>query len=201
MPSRDRRDAAGALHHICFNGNDRSRIILDARDTNTLAAIRDEAAHQASVTILSYTDLDTHSHLYVRMSEANLSLFMQLLLGRYARAFNKRHGREGHLFQSPFWSRRTTTEAQLLMALGYIALNPVRHGLCAHPREWARGSYREIAGLTPPTGRVDVTAALDFFAPDDIEAARREYVAFIDAWCERVHTRERREEVAIQAPG
>ena len=147
MPSRDRRDAAGALHHICFNGNDRRRIILDERDANALALIRSEAALQTNVTILSYADLDTHSHLYVRMSEPNLSLFMQLLLGRYSRAFNKRHDREGHLFQSPFWSRRTTTQPQLLMALGYIALNPVRHGLCAHPREWARGSYRELAGL------------------------------------------------------
>ncbi len=201
MPSRDRRDAAGALHHICFNGNDRGRIILDARDANTLATIRGEAARQTSVTILSYADLDTHSHLYVRMSEPNLSFFMQLMLGRYARAFNKRHEREGHRFQSPFWSRRTTTEAQFLMALGYIALNPVRHGLCTHPREWARGSYRAIAGLRAPAGRVDVAATLDVFVPGDIEAARREYVALIDAWCTRVHTRERREEVAVPSPG
>lgn len=201
MPSRDRRDAAGALHHICFNGNDRRRIVMDDRDANTLAKIRGEAARETNVTILAYADLDTHSHVYVRMSEPNLSLFMQLMLGRYARAFNKRHEREGHLFQSPFWSRRTTTEPQLLMAHTYIALNPVRHRLCAHPREWARGSYREIAGLREPTGRVDVAATLEVFAPGDIEAARREYVALIDAWCERVHTRERREEVDAQAPG
>lgn len=201
MPSRDRRDAAGALHHICFNGNDRRRIVLDERDANALALIRSEAALQTSVTILSYADLDTHSHLYVRMSEPNLSLFMQLLLGRYSRAFNKRHDREGHLFQSAFWSRRTTTEPQLLMALGYIALNPVRHGLCVHPREWARGSYREIAGLRKPTGRIDVAAVLGIFAPGDIEVAQREYVAFIDAWCARVHTRERRDEVAVPPPG
>lgn len=89
----------------------------------------------------------------------------------------------------------------LLMAVGYIALNPVRHGLCRHPREWARGSYREIAGLEAPTGRVDTAATLDVFVPGDIEAARREYVALIDAWCTRVHTGERREGVAVQAPG
>ena len=87
------------------------------------------------------------------------------------------------------------------MALVYIALNPVRHGLCAHPREWARGSYRELAGLMAPTGRIDVAAALDVFAPGDTEAARREYVALIDAWCTRVHTRERRDEVAAPSPG
>ncbi len=36
MPSRDRRDAAGALHHICFNGNGRSRFILDERERQIL---------------------------------------------------------------------------------------------------------------------------------------------------------------------
>ena len=39
------------------------------------------------------------------------------------------------------------------------------------------------------------------FAPGDIEVAQREYVAIIDAWCTRVHTRERREEVAVPPPG
>ena len=201
MPSRDRRDAPGALHHICCNGNNGCRISHDDRDANTLALIQREAARQTGVTILSYADLDTHSHLYVRMSEANLSLFMQLMLGRYARAFNKRHGHEGHLFRSPFWSCRTTTEAQLLMALAYIALNPVRHRLCEHPRQWARGSYRELAGLAPPSGRVDVQAVLELFAPGDMEAGRREYVELIDAWCARVHTRERRQRSAAPPPG
>ena len=127
------------------------------------------------------------------MRDPNLGRFMQLFLGRYSRAFNRRHGREGHLFRSPFWSRRTTTEAQLLMAFVYIALNPVRHGLCLHPREWRRGSYSELAGFVEPSGVVDVGTALDMIVPGDIEAARNEYVALVDAWCTRFHEEQRRD--------
>jgi REP-associated tyrosine transposase len=191
MPSRDRLDAPGALHHVGFQGNNRCRIVRDDKDANALALIRREAAAETGVTILSSADLDTHGHVYVRMREPNLAHFMQLLLGRYARAFNRRHGTEGQLFQGPYWSRRTTTQPQLLMALVYIALNPVRHGLCRHPREWRRGSYREIAGLAAPSGNVDVAAVCDTLVPGDIEAARREYVALVDEWCARVHERER----------
>jgi len=199
MPQRNRQDEAGALHHICFNGNAGYRILRDERDANTLSLIRREAAAQTGVTVLSYADLDTHSHVYVRMAQPNLPLFMQLLLGRYARAYNSRYAIEGHLFRSPFWSRRTTTDAQLLMALTYIALNPVRHRLCNHPSEWTRGSYRELAGLVAPTGNVDVGSVWEFLAPGDDEAGRGKYVAMIGAWCERVHTRERA--ASASAPG
>lgn len=191
MPSKNRRDAAGALHHVGFQGNNHCRIVRDEHDVNTLALIRREAAAETGVTLLSYVDLDTHSHLLVRMREANLARFMQLLLGRYARAFNRRHGLDGHLFRSPFWSKRTTDEPQLLMALVYVALNPVRHGLCLHPCEWPRGSYHELAGLSIPSGNVDVMSVWDMFDPRDADAGRRGYVELIEAWCRRVHDQER----------
>lgn len=76
MPSRDRRDAAGALHHICFNGNGRSRFLLDERDSNTLARIRTEAASQTNARSSPTPTSTTHSHIYVRMAEPNLALFM-----------------------------------------------------------------------------------------------------------------------------
>ncbi len=191
MPSKKRRDEAGALHHVGIQGNGRQRIVLERRDGDLLARLRREAAAETGVTILSYADLDTHAHVYVRMREANLTRFVQLWAGRYARAFNARHRRDGHVFRSPFWSRRTTGEPQILMALTYVALNPVRHGLCDHPRDWRRGSYRQLAGLDAPTGDVDVTSALDLLAADDPARARREYVGLVDAWCRRVHERER----------
>jgi REP element-mobilizing transposase RayT len=191
MPVKHRNDAAGALHHVGIQGNDRRRIVLDEHDARTFALLRREAAAETGVTILSYADLDTHAHVYVRMAEPNLARFVQLFVGRYARAFNRRHGSEGHLVRSPFWSRRTTSEPQALMTLAYIALNPVRHGLCAHPREWKRGSYREIAGFDPPSGNVDVAAVRQLLGDGDAVRGRREFASLVDAWCRRVHERER----------
>ena len=61
-----------------------------------------------------------------------------------------------------------------------------------------RGSYREIAGLSRPSGNVDVAAVLEMLGPRDPQIAREEYVAFIDAWCRREHDRER--QLRIRSP-
>ena len=88
--------------------------------------------------------LDTHYHGIVETSEPNLGRGMQRLLGGYAWIFNHRHGRDGHLFHGPFWSRRVHDDAHLLTACVYVVLNPAAAGLCRHPSDWLWSSYREI---------------------------------------------------------
>ena len=89
--------------------------------------------------------MDTHHHAVVETAEPNLGHGMQRALGGYAHSFNARHGREGHLFHGPFWSRRLYGDGHFLTACLYAVLNPVAAGICAHPREWPWCSYREIA--------------------------------------------------------
>jgi len=59
-----------------------------------------------------------------------LSLFMRRWVGPYASAFNRRHGRAGHLFQNRFKRIVVEEEAYLLALVRYIHLNPVRARLC-----------------------------------------------------------------------
>ena len=59
---------------------------------------------------------------------------MQWLHGKYAAAFNERHGYSGHVFQGRYEAERVTSDAQLLVAAAYVALNPVAAGLCAGRR-------------------------------------------------------------------
>ena len=72
----------------------------------------------------------------VETPEPNLSAGMHQLNGPYARLFNTRHGRVGALFQSRFHATVVETEEHLETAAHYIAANPVRAGLCAHPDDW-----------------------------------------------------------------
>ena len=55
---------------------------------------------------------------------------MHCLHGSYAQYFNRRHGFVGHLFQDRYKAVPITSDAQLVMASSYIALNPVEAGLC-----------------------------------------------------------------------
>ncbi len=85
--------------------------------------------------------MSNHFHLLVETPEPNLSFGMQRLKSGYAGYFNERHSLVGHLFQQRFDSRLIETEKHLEKTLRYIALNPVKAGLCDHPAEWPWSSF------------------------------------------------------------
>ena len=45
------------------------------------------------------------------------------------------------LFESRFYSGVIESNAHFLEVTRYVLLNPVRAGLCRHPREWPFSSY------------------------------------------------------------
>ncbi|MBN2718920.1 MAG: hypothetical protein JXX14_23945 [Deltaproteobacteria bacterium] len=51
---------------------------------------------------------------------------MRRLLSGYVTAFNRRHGRNGHLLQNRYKSTVVDEERYFLALLRYIYLNPVR---------------------------------------------------------------------------
>ena len=61
---------------------------------------------------------------------------MQWLNGTYARAFNDRYGRDGHLLRGRYASVLVESDEQYAATWAYIAYNPVRAGLCRRPHEW-----------------------------------------------------------------
>jgi REP element-mobilizing transposase RayT len=84
----------------------------------------------------AYCLMDNHVHLLIEIPRPNLADGIQYLHGTYAREFNKRHRRSGHLFQGRFGSVRIKRDEQLWTVTEYIAMNPVRAGLCTTPSEW-----------------------------------------------------------------
>jgi REP element-mobilizing transposase RayT len=80
--------------------------------------------------------MGTHYHLVVTASREQLSNGMRRLNGAYARRFNKRHSRRGHLFDERFTSFAIEDEQHLEAALEYVLQNPVRAGLCREASDW-----------------------------------------------------------------
>lgn len=76
---------------------------------------------------------------------------MQQLNGVYTQAFNRRHGRVGHVLQGRFKSIIVEKESHLLELARYVVLNPVRAKLVRHPRQWHWSSYRATAGEVHPS--------------------------------------------------
>jgi len=106
--------------------------------------------------------MDTHFHLIVHTHKPNLSIGMQHLCSTYAQWINWKYARRGHLFARCFASAHITRDSHLLEAHRYVALNPVRAGLCDDPASWPWSSYRATAGLErhPPYLCVDWVRSL-----------------------------------------
>ena len=79
-------------------------------------------------------------------TRVNLSTGLKLLNSRYARRFNRRHNRFGHVFAERFQARVIESEEYLYDACEYVAQNPVAAGLCDAPEDWP-WSYRRDGRL------------------------------------------------------
>jgi len=125
-----------------------------------------------------YCLMTNHYHLLVTSPQPDLPVGMHAINFMAARTFNKRHGYTGHLFEKRYGSELVKSESHLLETYRYIALNPVRAGLCADPADWPWSSYGATIGVRPLPDFVEVDEVLSAFSqnPERARALLREFV-------------------------
>ncbi len=107
-----------------------------AEDRTALLALAFRGEERFDLSIFTACVLSTHYHLVVEATQARLSQALQWLNSRYARAFNRRHGRFGHVFAERFSTRIVDGEERVFETCAYVLLNPVKAGLCTRVEEW-----------------------------------------------------------------
>ncbi len=96
------------------------------------------------VQLIAYCLMRTHFHLLLRQQEdEGISVFMSHLLNSYARYFNLKYKRKGHLWSAAFQNVPVETDEQALHLTRYIHLNPVTAHLVDKPEDWPFSSYSE----------------------------------------------------------
>jgi REP element-mobilizing transposase RayT len=149
VPRLLRFDAPRTIHHVFAQGAGPSAIFRDAADYDTFLAIARQTFDELRWRCLIHCLMTTHYHLVVRTEGADLSVGMQRINGRYARSFNRAHGRRGHLFGDRFGSVFVQTQEHFLTEVRYVALNPLDAGCLPH--EWPYSSYgAAVAGRHDP---------------------------------------------------
>lgn len=100
MHRRSRSEHAGAVSHVTARGNGGQAIFEDDYDRMGLLQLFAAAGAKHGWQCLAYCLMGNHYHLLVRTPEPTLAVGMQAIQSHYARRFNKRHGRTGHLFRA-----------------------------------------------------------------------------------------------------
>lgn len=179
MPRAHRLQVAGGVYHLTDRGNRRQEIFRDAGDRELFLGLLDGLARRRGWIGLGYCLMHNHYHLVVETPDEDLSAGMQWLNGTYAQLFNYRHGYDGHLFQGRFHSTLVESQWHLLELSRYLALNPVRAGLCVHPRQWRWGSYRSVVGADRPRAFLRPGRVLGSFGTPASSAQKR-FEAFVN---------------------
>ena len=126
MPRCARAVSLTGYYHVFDRGNSKQIIFEDDSDRyRFLSDISDRFARH-KVAVLAWCLMDNHFHLMVDDPYDNLSKAMQCALTAYAKYFNGKTGRTGHLFDNRYSRVAVESDTQAVQLLDYIHLNPVK---------------------------------------------------------------------------
>ena len=163
MPRKARAEFEPGIHHVFARANNRELLFVDDRDRDMYLALVAQVGGHLGWRSLAYCLMHTHVHLLIETTVPNLSIGMRRIHTAYVQAFNRRHGRRGHLIENRFGSVRVEDDAQFWMVVGYIARNPVEAQLCRRPEEWRWSSYPGVANGAAPAW-LDIDRLLELIA-------------------------------------
>jgi REP element-mobilizing transposase RayT len=101
-------------------------IFEDDHDRQDFISRAGVLALETGTRILAWALMRNHVHLLLFSGPPGISKFMRRLLTGYALRYNRRHRRNGHLFQNRYKSIVCEEGAYLLELVRYIHLNPLR---------------------------------------------------------------------------
>lgn len=141
--------APGEFYHVYNRGTEKRNVFMSRADRDrflsllyfanqdepadlklqgsTLLEIVSERGGVPLVEIVAYCLMPNHFHLLIReLDEGGISKFMQKLTTGYTMYFNKRHERNGSLFQGRFKATHVADDRYLRYLISYIHLNPIK---------------------------------------------------------------------------
>lgn len=117
------------FYHVVIRGVNKQNIFFDDNDKILFINLLKKYGIKLKIRIHAYCLMDNHVHLELEDLEHNLSVFMQSICSIYARSFNRKYDRIGHLFQDRFASEIINNTKHFLTVFRYIMQNHKKAGL------------------------------------------------------------------------
>lgn len=130
MARRPRINIPGGIYHVFQRGNNKEFIFAKDEDKLSILHLLEKHVKIADFELLGFVIMSNHYHLIIKLKEIHMQLFMHKIIGSYAKIYNLRKNRSGHVFEGRYNSIPVKGEHHLLDLLRYVHQNPVRAGLC-----------------------------------------------------------------------
>ena len=164
----ERKRSEGDIYHVYSRGTGRRIIFEDDDDRLEYCRRLAKLLNESDGELYAWCLMGNHVHLLLHGDIKVIGKLMQVLTGGYARWFNVRHGRSGHLYEARYGSQPICSDAQLMQAVRYIHRNPIGPKI-SKTCDYAWSSYREYLGFPYMTSTDFVMAVF---------GGRNEFVTF-----------------------
>lgn len=124
MPRVARIKGNNCNYHIMVRSIDEAPLFKKSEDKLVYFKIISEAQKLFRFKIYAYCLMTNHGHLILDPCGADISKIMHVINFKYARYYNKKYKRRGHLFQDRFNSKVITSNKYLFALSKYIHNNP-----------------------------------------------------------------------------
>jgi len=157
------------VSHITQRAAGKDPLFIEDGDYLFMLGLLKEIAGKYSLRVFAFCLMPNHVHLLLSPNEENLYDAMRDLFARYARWFNRRYERKGHLFGGPYRQAVCFDDRYLLAASLYIHLNPVKAGIENNPRHYRWSSVRLFCEDGAPKSFVDPDFILGLLSKSEMK--------------------------------
>ena len=157
------------VSHITQRAAGKDPLFIEDSDYLFMLGLLKEIAGKYSLRVFAFCLMPNHVHLLLSPNEENLYDAMRDLFARYARWFNHRYERKGHLFGGPYRQAVCFDDRYLLAASLYIHLNPVKAGIENNPRHYRWSSVRLFCEDDAPKSFVDPNFILGLLSKGEMK--------------------------------
>ncbi len=128
MPRKARQTEPG-FYHIVNRGVERRLIFLEHNDYEKFFDLMYVLTQEFDIIIHSFSLMTNHYHILLETKQKNISKAIQFLNDKYAKYFNKKYKRSGHLWQGRFKSYSIYDDTHFWITSKYIERNPLKAGM------------------------------------------------------------------------
>lgn len=179
MPRQPRTASGTGIFHVMMRGINHQNIFEDAEDYYQFITTLDRMRTQyddnglpcgTNCTYYAYCLMANHFHLLIRERNESVGDTIKRIASSYVYYYNRKYGRDGHLFKERFKSEPVNDMAYFTVLLRYIHQNPVKAGIVERVKDFEFSSWGEYEGTVEPAFQVcDIKTVLNRIPFKDLE--------------------------------